>query len=126
MVMCRAMLSAVRGFKSRKLAPALSVTVDSFELWTQAKMTDFELDVPLRMSMISSSAPGASMSTKTPSNLRRLRLSRADSAPGDKLDLAPYFFTPPEMAVRVAQALDTRPNASGKRELMAFEIRTAI
>ena len=39
------------------------------------------------------------MSTETPSTLRRLRLSRAGSAPGDKLDLAPYFFTPREMAV---------------------------
>src|SRR5882672_12545266 len=102
MVRCRATPSAVSGFISRKLAPALSVTVDSLELWTQAKMTDFELDVPLRMSMISCSAPGASMSTKTPSTLRRLRLLRAESPPGDKLDLAPYFFTPREIAVTAA------------------------
>src|SRR6266567_440883 len=51
---------------------------------------------------INSRPPGTARSMKTPSILRRLRQSRAVSAVGTRINLAPYFFTPPETAFMVA------------------------
>src|ERR1700674_3549907 len=102
MVMCSATLSAVSGFRRRKLAPALRVAVDSFELETQAKITTFELDFPLRTAVINPKASGTSRSTKMPSNLLRLRQSLAESTAGERLKLAPYFLIPRETAVTMA------------------------
>jgi hypothetical protein len=96
------MLSSFRGFRRRKFAPAVKTSVYSRACVTQAKITTLLFEVPLRIDSLMRSAPGTSESTKAPSVFRRFRQSRAASAVGTRINLAPYFLTPLDTAFIVA------------------------